>query len=62
MRCGLGLLLVVLIVLSPNLAWGRSEHLKYREIQRMEIQWRREAERLDKMRRWRHPHLQLDVF
>jgi hypothetical protein len=55
-------ILVLLIVSSPDLAWGRSEHLKYREIQRMEIQWRREAERLDKMRQWRHPHLQLDVF
>ena len=62
MRYGLFALLVLLIVSSPNLAWGRSEHLKYREIQRMEIQWRREAERLDKMRWWRHPHLQLDVF
>ena len=62
MRYGQCALLILLIASAPNLAWGRSEHLKYREMQRMEIQWRREAERLDKMRRWRHPHLQLDVF
>jgi hypothetical protein len=62
MRYGPGLLLVLLIVLSPEPAWGRSEHLRYREIQPMQIQWRREAERLDKMRQWRHPRMQLDVF
>jgi hypothetical protein len=62
MRYGLCALLVTLIVSSPELAWGRSEHLKYREIRRMEVQWQREVERLDKMRRWRYPYFQLDVF
>lgn len=62
MRCGLGLLLVVLIVLSPDLAWGRSEQHRYREIQRIQKQWQREVERIHTLQRRGYPYFRLDVF
>jgi hypothetical protein len=56
-------LLIVLFLSSPGLAWGRSEHRAYAELQRMRLQWQREAERLDKLRRGRtHQRFQFDVF
>jgi len=56
-------LLFFLILWSPGFAWGRSERHAYRELERMRPQWKREAERLDKLRRGRtYPYFQFDVF
>ena len=56
-------MLVFLILWSPGVAWGRSEHHAYRELGRMRQQWQREVEQIDKMRRGRtYPYFQLDVF
>jgi len=56
-------LLIVLILWSPGFAWGRSERHAYRELERVRQQWKREAEKLDKLRRGRaYPYFQLDVF
>ncbi len=59
----LNTLLILLILWSPGFAWCKSEHQTYRELQRMRSQWKREAGKLDKLRRGRtYPYFQLDVF
>jgi hypothetical protein len=56
-------LLIALILSSPGFAWGRSERHAYRELERVRQHWKREAEKLDKLRRGRtYPYFQLDVF
>jgi hypothetical protein len=59
----LWMLLILLTLWSPGFAWGRSERQAYGELERMRLQWKRDAERLDKLRRGRtYPHFQFDVF
>jgi hypothetical protein len=55
--------LIVLFLLPPGFAWGRSEHHAYRELERVRQHWKREVEQIDKLRRRRtYPHFQFDVF
>ena len=62
-RFTLRILLIVVLLWSPGFAWGRSEHHAYRELERVRLQWKREAEQLDQLRRGRtYPYFQLDVF
>jgi hypothetical protein len=59
----LSTLLIALIFWSPGFAWGRSESHNYRELQRMRQQWKREAKKLDRLRRGRtYQYFQFDVF
>ena len=55
--------LLIVLILSPEFAWGRSERHAFGELERMRQQWKREAEQIDKLRRGRtYPYFQLDVF
>ena len=58
-------LLIVLVLIQPAVAWGRSEqhNSNYGQRERLRLRWKRELERIDKLRRNpTYPYFQLDVF
>jgi len=61
MRYRLRTLLILLALAPPAMAWTWSEYTRYRERQRLQDEWKREAEQLERFRRQR-PGFQVDVF
>lgn len=63
MRYRLCTLVVVLAVLTPSLALGRSERHNFRERAKLRLELQRRVEQIDKLRREpTYPYFKLDVF
>ena len=73
MRFRLRTLLIMLTVLTPALAWGRSERHDFREREPARQEWKRQAEQIEKwkrqaeqidklQRRRSYPYFQLDIY